>query len=105
MYFLGTIAHEIVTLQRRWDRHIFALYVISTLLSWAVAYTVWTNMQLEWSATDAAVEAARMRARLDLAIAGLGDQTDKVARLEENLMKLTRLARLNADVRDDPSFT
>ena len=35
-------------------------------------------MQLEWSATEAANESARIRARVDLAIAGLGDQTDKV---------------------------
>ena len=42
--------------------------------------TVWTNMQLEWSVTEAAYEAARIRARLDLAIVGLGDQTDKVGK-------------------------
>ena len=47
-------------------------------------------MQLEWSATDAANEASRMRARVDLAVAALGDQTDKVGweRLKKNLSNL-----------------
>ena len=45
------------------------------------------------------------RARLDLALAGLGEQTDKVARLEENLLRVTRLARLGgAGMKDDSDF-